>query len=1120
MPPCNCHPPFPRPEPFSPLPRPGKAPDWGKWIRDRLAEKGALLVFPTRAMFPEEGAWPNLYLDRETGAVYRWENRTGYAVLVDPREGNDVLVYDSVAAFPDEGEQGKLYIAANTGGLYRWGGGGYVALLEGKADKAVPQAAGNFAALDGSGNLTDSGKKPADFATAAQGAKADTAVQSVAVGSSTVTPGEDGALALPVSSSATSDSEDALATPKAVKTVNDKVTAIEGKIPAQATAQNQLADKAFVNSSISTNTATFRGTYNLVTDLELTVAATQEHIATAISRKMEVLSISPDNNDYCFVQIPTGDETPTEISRVDRYKCVESEQGGVKVVAWAYEWSLNNSSFTAAQWAAINSGITSGAVAKLNGIAAGAQVNVIEAIKVNGTALTPDESKAVGITYDNAVTRASTNSVKSSGIWSAIWGALTALPTGFSSIYDWCVAKLRDKTDLAVYELADPDRVWTVSNMSAPQMKPAEGDYVYDANTGHWVNPNLSGPYIYKTGTVWTFVPASSSGAQNPSWSGDSATDVAGSTPVGGGGTVNYTLDVSASGTPTATSDTLAKKSELPVASDADPAMDGDADPGSSNAFARGNHRHPSDTSKADKASPAAAGNLASLTSDGGLADSGKSLDDVRRYTDNEVVKALKPTHVYNAGASDRTDDKGGLATVDPGQSVPAVYTINGNAFEYYGFQYYQSSVQRHMFKKWPNNYITYEPNSGLVTNLDNYDGGWHDEELATIEAGLDPRVAGLRMPDLDGVTVHGCGTGRLAYTPKEAAFAAPYAHFALEEVPNRAIAASTAYAVGDLLGDAGRAYRCVLAYTSAATPVAPSSDSGHWKEVPVLSQFRKLQDDQVGTVVAEWKMRGSEDRPFIWRDAEGQWRNDNNNILRGPHFVEAYQQDGQTYYRDKMTGQAPVYSFWTYEGAELVNRGQAAAPNLDLYIAEAGVQFYVSARTDSDRFARASEIPDISGKRDKTDDLTLYGDQRYEYISLAFYDGAAGYDGNYYYHPEDGTWHKGQPHQAYIRKKDGTDDVFELVMDNTYVTMTFTGLAVHQQVAFHWEHRDGWTLDDYCNIGVSAVNHLVRTCDLEKKVDKTALAGELPLPEYPTQNQIAEAVKKLFVALGGTIQQ
>ena len=46
-----------------------------------------------------------------------------------------------------------------------------------KADKVASATAGNFAGLDVNGNLTDSGKKAVDFATAAQGAKADTAVQ-------------------------------------------------------------------------------------------------------------------------------------------------------------------------------------------------------------------------------------------------------------------------------------------------------------------------------------------------------------------------------------------------------------------------------------------------------------------------------------------------------------------------------------------------------------------------------------------------------------------------------------------------------------------------------------------------------------------------------------------------------------------------------------------------------------------------------------------------------------------------------------------------------------------------------------------------------------------------------
>ena len=57
--------------------------------------------------------------------------------------------------------------------------------ISGKADKVSGATSGNFAGLDANGNLTDSGKKAADFATAAQGAKADSAVQSVSLTSGT-----------------------------------------------------------------------------------------------------------------------------------------------------------------------------------------------------------------------------------------------------------------------------------------------------------------------------------------------------------------------------------------------------------------------------------------------------------------------------------------------------------------------------------------------------------------------------------------------------------------------------------------------------------------------------------------------------------------------------------------------------------------------------------------------------------------------------------------------------------------------------------------------------------------------------------------------------------------------
>lgn len=125
-----------------------------------------------------------------------------------------------------------------------------------------------------------------------------------------------------------------------VTTAEGEIVAIEGKIPEQASAQNQLADKNFVNSSIATNTANFIGTFNSVAELE-------------------AYSGTVTNNDYAFVIVTdTAGNTA-----YDRYKYNgDTEQ-------WLFEYELNNSSFTANQWAAINSGITSGDVTKLSDLA-------------------------------------------------------------------------------------------------------------------------------------------------------------------------------------------------------------------------------------------------------------------------------------------------------------------------------------------------------------------------------------------------------------------------------------------------------------------------------------------------------------------------------------------------------------------------------------------------------------------------------------------------------------------------------------------------------------------------------------------------------------------------------
>ena len=176
----------------------------------------------------------------------------------------------------------------------------------------------------------------------------------------------------------------------------DDIDVIESKIPAGASDQNQLADKEFVNNSIATATATYRGAYNLVNDLSLTVGATHEQIATALAGAID----TADNNDYCFVQIPTSDAAPTQIASIERYK--------FNGTAWAYEYTLNNSGFTAAQWAALNSGITSGLVAKLL------------ALPTNDALTLALAGKQDVLTFDNVPVDGSNNPVKSGGVYSAI----------------------------------------------------------------------------------------------------------------------------------------------------------------------------------------------------------------------------------------------------------------------------------------------------------------------------------------------------------------------------------------------------------------------------------------------------------------------------------------------------------------------------------------------------------------------------------------------------------------------------------------------------------------------------------------------------------------------------
>ena len=128
-----------------------------------------------------------------------------------------------------------------------------------------------------------------------------------------------------------------------------RITSIEDKIPSQASSSNQLADKSFVNSSIQTNTANFRGNWNTWSDVPSDNADLypQDYAGSRI----------PTVNDYLVVE-NASDYTANTLSGTWRFK-----YGGVWETdgknGWIPEYQVNEEPLTSEQVYAINSGITS-----------------------------------------------------------------------------------------------------------------------------------------------------------------------------------------------------------------------------------------------------------------------------------------------------------------------------------------------------------------------------------------------------------------------------------------------------------------------------------------------------------------------------------------------------------------------------------------------------------------------------------------------------------------------------------------------------------------------------------------------------------------------------------------
>lgn len=128
----------------------------------------------------------------------------------------------------------------------------------GKADKVSGATAGDFAGLDASGNLTDSGFDSSDFATAAQGTLADSSIQGVKLNGTAITPDANNVVDVLVDTSDKTDKvSGATAGDLAGLDANGNLTDSGAKVSDFATsAQGTLADSSIQGVTVNGNPVT------------------------------------------------------------------------------------------------------------------------------------------------------------------------------------------------------------------------------------------------------------------------------------------------------------------------------------------------------------------------------------------------------------------------------------------------------------------------------------------------------------------------------------------------------------------------------------------------------------------------------------------------------------------------------------------------------------------------------------------------------------------------------------------------------------------------------------------------------------------------------------------------
>lgn len=220
--------------------------------------------------------------------------------------------------------------------------------LKGDVLDAVQETRDNVAAAGQSANEAESSsQQAAQSATAAENA-----AQRIESQAQYLEGVKDGTIAVP---KATSDGNGG--------NIAEHFETIESYIPSSTSAENQLADKAFVNSSIN-NMAAFYITSNAGGDAFATHAALIAATVFYSGGKVRV----PTQNDYATV---LADETqPKGVDGsypTTRYTYQTDTQNGTYPNGqWDFQYVVNNTSLTQAQVDAINSGITAQKISDLD----------------------------------------------------------------------------------------------------------------------------------------------------------------------------------------------------------------------------------------------------------------------------------------------------------------------------------------------------------------------------------------------------------------------------------------------------------------------------------------------------------------------------------------------------------------------------------------------------------------------------------------------------------------------------------------------------------------------------------------------------------------------------------